>query len=223
MQTFSYRGQSRFSLPGNIIVLHPDEIHDGAAGTDDGLRYRMMYIPPELIRDACDRPSVTLPFVSTPVLSDNRLASALAEALADLDHAPDGLALSDLLARIADGLGRHAGNRQTVSRKAERAVARARAYLRENCAGQVSSEDLETLTNLNRYSLARQFRLVTGTSPHRYLTMRRLERARSTMRDGMPIAEAAYDAGFADQSHFTRHFRNCYGMTPGHWLTLLRA
>ncbi|WP_113338738.1 AraC family transcriptional regulator [Rhizobium cremeum] len=223
VQTFSYRGQSRFSLPGNIIVLHPDEIHDGAAGTDDGLRYRMMYIPPELIRDACDRPSVTLPFVSTPVLSDNRLASALAEALADLDHAPDGLALSDLLARIADGLGRHAGNRQTVSRKAERAVARACAYLRENCAGQVSSEDLETLTNLNRYSLARQFRLVTGTSPHRYLTMRRLERARGTMRDGMPIAEAAYDAGFADQSHFTRHFRNCYGMTPGHWLTLLRA
>lgn len=43
------------------------------------------------------------------------------------------------------------------------------------------------------------------------------------MSGGMPIAEAAYDAGFADQSHFTRHFKNCYGMTPGHWLTLLRA
>ncbi|MCE3590073.1 AraC family ligand binding domain-containing protein, partial [Escherichia coli] len=44
VQTFRYRGEKRQSLPGNIMVLHPDEVHDGGAGTDDGLRYRMIYL-----------------------------------------------------------------------------------------------------------------------------------------------------------------------------------
>nr|WP_325265866.1 AraC family ligand binding domain-containing protein [uncultured Rhizobium sp.] len=45
LQTFRYRGVKRFSNAGNVIVLHPDELHDGAAGTDDGLIYRMIYLP----------------------------------------------------------------------------------------------------------------------------------------------------------------------------------
>jgi hypothetical protein len=32
VQTFSYRGEARFSPPGNVIVLHPDEMHDGGRG-----------------------------------------------------------------------------------------------------------------------------------------------------------------------------------------------
>jgi hypothetical protein len=49
VQTFRYRGTERFSSPGNVIVLHPDELHDGAAGTEDGLIYRIIYLPPDLI------------------------------------------------------------------------------------------------------------------------------------------------------------------------------
>ena len=52
MQAFRYRGMVRYSQPGNIIVLHPDELHDGGAGTDEGLRYRMMYLPPEMLTGA---------------------------------------------------------------------------------------------------------------------------------------------------------------------------
>src|SRR5262245_60351044 len=36
VQSFWYRGERRFSLPGNVIVLHPDELHDGGAGTEAG-------------------------------------------------------------------------------------------------------------------------------------------------------------------------------------------
>jgi len=35
VQSFSYRGSQRNSLPGNTLVLHPDEAHDGQAGTDE--------------------------------------------------------------------------------------------------------------------------------------------------------------------------------------------
>lgn len=220
VQTFAYRGASRFSMPGNVIVLHPDELHDGGAGTEAGLRYRMMYIPPECLREARESGPTALPFVANPVLSDAGLAQALAEALTDLDNPIGDLAHADLLSRIADGLCRHAQETIRLSPRAERAVQQACLYLRENAATAVLSEDLEAVTDLNRYSLARQFRLVTGTSPHRYHIMRRLEQAKRLMLEDVSIAEAAIEVGFADQSHLTRHFKSCYGMPPGRWLTL---
>src|SRR5689334_9727544 len=65
VQIFRYRGLRRICLPGQLHVLHPDETHDGAAGTDDGFGYRILYIAPELVRDALD--GAALPFVAEPV------------------------------------------------------------------------------------------------------------------------------------------------------------
>src|SRR5258708_29233072 len=52
VQTFHYRGSRRICLPGQLHVLHPDEAHDGAAGTDGGLGDPLLYRPPPLLRDA---------------------------------------------------------------------------------------------------------------------------------------------------------------------------
>src|SRR4029077_9093395 len=95
---------------------------------------------------------------------------------------------------------------QSVSAKAEGAVRLARAYLDE-VRGLPSSETLEGLTGLSRFELARQFRKCLGTSPHRYATMRRLERAKRLVAAGAALADAAAASGFADQSHMTRQFK----------------
>ena len=34
VQEFDYRGAVHRSLPGQVVVLHPDELHDGRPGTD---------------------------------------------------------------------------------------------------------------------------------------------------------------------------------------------
>jgi AraC-like DNA-binding protein len=50
--------------------------------------------------------------------------------------------------------------------------------------------------------------------------MRRLALARAAIATGEPLARAAADAGFADQSHMTRQFVRAYGLTPGRWARL---
>jgi AraC-like DNA-binding protein len=78
-------------------------------------------------------------------------------------------------------------------------------------------------TGLDRYTLARSFRNRFGTSPHRYLVGRRLERVRAEIARDASLADAAYAVGFADQSHMTRHFKARFGLTPGHYAVLLRS
>jgi AraC-like DNA-binding protein len=99
-------------------------------------------------------------------------------------------------------------------------VAAARDFL-DGCIGEpVTLSGLEAVTGLSRYALARHFRACLGTSPYRYLVLRRLDRVRALIRSGTPLAEAALSTGFADQSHMTRHFKKAYGLSPGRWARL---
>jgi AraC-like DNA-binding protein len=77
------------------------------------------------------------------------------------------------------------------------------------------------VTGLSRFELARQFRLRFGTSPYRYLLMRRLDFARIQLSTPLPLAEVALEAGFSDQAHFTRMFKAGFGLTPAVYRTLI--
>ena len=221
VQTFRYRGMVRYSQPGNIIVLHPDEVHDGGAATEEGLRYRMMYLPPDMLMEALGERCRGLPFVASPILSDRAFASCLAEAMGDLDGEIEALRQPDLLAAIADSLVKHAQGAEVAGGRTDQtAIRRACDYLQAHCERQVTSLDLEGISGLDRFSLARQFRAALGTSPHRYLIMRRLEKARRMLAGGRSLVETALETGFADQAHFTRHFKKAYGLTPGRWAGL---
>jgi AraC-like DNA-binding protein len=65
----------------------------------------------------------------------------------------------------------------------------------------------------------RAFSAVFGLPPHRYLTGRRIDRARRLLLTGQPIASVAAAVGFHDQAHFTRHFAALVGTTPGRYVT----
>jgi len=224
VQTFSYRGVPAVSLPGHAMVLHPGESHDGYAGTAEGFRYRMLYLDPSRIRDALRSRMGHLPFVATPISAHAQLIGVLCEALGDLARPLEELETNDVSVALADCL--LTLDRSPVRRRAAsdiKAVERARRYLDVHCTENVEADILEQETGLDRFTLTRQFRSQLGTSPHRYLVMRRLDKARKAIRAGDSLANAAVLAGFADQSHFTRHFRKTFGLSPGRWRTLSLA
>jgi len=216
IQTFRYRGQQRHCLPGEAHILHPDEVHDGAAGDANGFGYRIVYVDPALVQQALGgRP---LPFVRDPVVRDARLMTALRACLTDIAAPLDELGSVEVAASLADMLARLAGAAQAPQMRLNLpALARAHEAIAVDPTHPISSAELETLTGLDRWTLARQFRAAFGTSPAHFRTMRQLDMARRLMRAGRPLAEAALEAGFADQSHMTRMFKRAYGLTPGQW------
>ena len=222
VQTFDYRGRVESSRPGQVVVLHPDEPHDGRAGAEGGFGYCIVYVEPARIaaavRAITGRPT-PLPFVREPVSHNPSLARAVAAAFR---LPPEPLALDALVLRLAEGLleGDPAGHSAGPPRRLDHAaLARARALL-DSRRAIVRSAELEAVTGLSRYEVARQFRALYGTSPYRYSLMRRLDSARNRLRSGMPLVEVALITGFADQAHFTRIFRSTYGVTPGRYARL---
>ena len=222
VQVFRYRGSERVCLPGQLHILHPDEAHDGRPGTEDGFGYRILYIPPELVRGALG--GRDLPFVADPVQEPKPTARSVVALLADLDDPISELGCAEIAVAAADCLlslgDRHERRRGAVD---IRAIELVREYLAAHAREQTSASTLERIAGNDRFTITRDFRWAFGTSPDRYRTLRRLALAQAAIERGQSLAEVAADAGFADQSHMTRQFKRTYGFTPTRWRALTAA
>ena len=145
----------------------------------------------------------------------------VASLLHDIDEPISDLARAEIAATLADTLRSLGGRADRGPATIDlRAVGLARDYLAAHASEQTPASTLEAVTGVDRFTLARQFRRAFGTSPDRYRTMRRLGLARAAIERGLPLAQAAASAGFADQSHMTRQFKRAYGLTPARWTVL---
>ncbi|HBQ9307061.1 TPA: AraC family transcriptional regulator [Klebsiella pneumoniae] len=221
VQSFHYRGGLQHSLPGGTMVLHPDEIHDGEAGTEAGFHYRMVYIEPALFQKILGgRP---LPFIPDGLSADPRLRCAAQPLLKAVTDTFEPLEEEDALYDLAQTLAVVGGQRSRRQAFDYQAAERAREYIHACFMQDMTLDTLSQVSGRDRWSLSRDFRTLYGTSPWRYVMMRRLDFCRQRMRAGERLVDIAADAGFADQSHMTRQFISRFGLSPGRWLRAIRG
>lgn len=90
-------------------------------------------------------------------------------------------------------------------------------HIEANLARRILVDELAAIASLSVFQLSRAFRREHETTPYRLVLDMRVRNALALLAGGASIADAALHAGFADQSHFTRHMKRLTGMTPKHY------
>jgi len=90
-----------------------------------------------------------------------------------------------------------------------------REHIDNNIDQRITVESLAKLANLSVCYFVRAFKQSVGVTPHDYLVWRRVERVKELLaHTDMSLSEIALAAGFADQSHCARRFRQYVGISP---------
>jgi AraC-like DNA-binding protein len=217
VQDFFHRGARRRSTPDRIILIEPQEAHDGEAGGTDGFAYHMLYLPRAWLRSGSGATRDDDMGFRTTLTRDERLAAGIRAAWAALAAPAPQLARDAALDTVLRLLCPHLGRAARPMARGRCAIVarRARDRLHEATEESIGADDLARAAGAaDRFQLARAFRAAYGSPPHAYLVQLRLVRARRLLAGGEPPVSVAAACGFADQSHLGRWFRRAYGLTP---------
>ena len=203
---------------GDVIMVNPGEMHDGVPLDGNARGWRMIYLDPALVAREVKDEIVNQVEVLLPVARDPLLASHFARLFACLTTSClDTLATEESLLRSLIYMLRQHGTMRPSSDGPSPSVAKAIQRLDSALDESVSLAELAALSGVSRFQLLRGFAREIGVTPHAYLVQRRVRLARRLLADGQTPAQAAVQAGFADQSHMTRAFVRQFGVTPGRY------
>lgn len=89
-------------------------------------------------------------------------------------------------------------------------------YIEANLDRQIRLSELAAIACLSVYHFCRMFKAVTGEPPTRYLSLKRLQRAKELLaKTDLDLVEIALASQFSSQAAFTKAFRRVVGVTPG--------
>jgi AraC-like DNA-binding protein len=218
IQRFWCAGAHHDSMPGNVIVIRPGEVHDGRSGSHGGYAYRMIYVRPDVLDSLLEgAPGPLDSRASGPLVADRVAFDLLNAGWKALAASPNSLASDELLVRSLGTLAKWIAYPTHWPGDHDAALVRVCDYLHDSVERSVTMRELASLASMSRFQLSRRFQRRYGVPVHGYLRHLRLQEAKRRLARGQEIATVAADLGFVDQSHFHHRFRGSFGMTPGQW------
>lgn len=215
-----YGGNSRLVGEGDLIVMPPGVVHENWVRAAEGIGFFGAYVDIALLRNGLAQiheGEPRLPEFRDLSIEDvgvqQKFRALCAEARDDNQLKQETMLL-EFLSSVASQCAVYAKPAARTGHEPA-AVQRAREYIDEHFHRTISLADLSRLTGLSAFHLHRVFSRQTGMPPHAYQTQLRINRAKQLLRQLRSLSEVALMTGFADQSHFTRHFRRLVGVTPG--------
>ncbi len=152
---------------------------------------------------------------TTPALSDNivvvnakegyykNIASALKEGISKSEEVVHSLSCALLEALITDKL---------LNACYDEGVSYILNYINNNCGEKLTNEILADKISYSKNHFIQLFKKHTGLSPHLYIKLFRLEKAKQHLQNGNSVADTATLCGYSSQSVLSREIKNHYGI-----------
>ena len=223
--------RSRHSLHrtgGLVLLQRPGSSFSGSFVGQPTVSGACLELSASLVRDLEDQIGVPGAFDFRDLLPPDAQSGPLlgaARRVVEQSRRPEtALARDSGLLALAVAVARAGGTtRDPDPRREHGPVRRVRRVLSERPQDVHRLADLAALAGLNPRYLIAAFRDEVGVTPHQYQLAVRVRASKDQLAGGRPVGDVAADLGFADQSHFTRVFRQHVRTTPGRFQRLSRA
>jgi AraC-like DNA-binding protein len=219
----SCRGAKHQIGPGGIFIVNPEEPHEGVIGDPSdphGYTYRALYPTPEFITNIVGEGYLRHLHFRDAVVNEPSLSNKLRCAHRAIEHNDSLIVCEGLLFYAIMSLHQHNGlTGAPVARipKARFAVRRVCDFIEAHPNGKTSLAEYAVLADMSPFHLAHVFAREIGMPLHVYVETIRTRRAKSLLKGDLPISQIALQLGYADQSHFTRRFKQFQNVTPGQY------
>lgn len=210
-----HEGRQAEVYPASLVLIGPGVFH--ACNPRDKARwqYKMLFVQPAWAAGLSSKGLEAAGLrQGVRCLPARAFKPLVAEVAGSLMGEATPLAKESSVLALFGALAAAAGEPWAAGGGEQARVRLIRDYLQANFAGGVTLADLEAVSGLSKYYVIRLFRRQYGVPPHVYQTMLRINFARKELRRRRDLAAVAQDAGFYDQSHFTKTFRSQVGVTP---------
>lgn len=198
------------AAPAAVTVLPPHVPHDGRSAVGGRpFRKRVLYLDADWLPDRAAQAAV-----ASPTLADPRALATVTAIHTALRSPADAMEAECGVLALQEVVQAELGAPAAATRDVPLAR-RLRELLDDRFTESFTIAEAAGLLGVHPSHLVRAFTNAFGIPPHRYVTGRRVDRARRLLLAGHGPADAAAEAGFHDQAHLTRHFRRVLGTTPG--------
>lgn len=211
------KGQTYALKAGDLIIFNPRDNHYCAPIGEEPLDYRALNIPPKRLQEAARELTGRdfLPHFSVNVLPASDITYSLDDAYLAIVQQESQLAKEEAFFFLLEQLLTDWAAPYEPQTEAPPAfVSDLCRYMEAHFAESLTLDDLAAIAYCSRSYLIRVFTQQVGVSPYRYLQTIRLNQAKKWLEQGLSPSEAAGQAGFSDQSHFTHFFKDFIGLTP---------
>jgi len=218
----AYRRRNLSLNSGDTFLFDPGELFRAPPNEGRPGEFRVVEILPEAFEALClaEGHRVPIHFAHVIPRATPELDAALDALQLALVHDAEPLEQQSRLAALAHAAvtrvlepGASSFNSSVPLGPCERL----REILHSSEGTRVNLCDFARGAGVSQFQLLRSFKRRYGSPPHAYGLQVRVERGRQMLRCGSTVAQAAAATDFTDQSHFTRHFRRIWGVTPGQY------
>ena len=204
--------------PGDIVVANSETVH--YTGSDSEMVYTAMIIN----SDFCLYADIDFTSVNfhSKITSERleRLFSDVVAAYGERGRICKRARVQAALLRLLIELREYHVSPDESRKKLSNSylqVKTAIGYIRENYSEKLSLDILAENAHVDKYSLSRNFKAITGQTVVEYINNHRCDRAKELIRSGLPINEAAIQCGFNNMSFFTKTFKKYSGINPSEY------
>ena len=95
-----------------------------------------------------------------------------------------------------------------------RRVVHAKIFIDEHFGDNIDLDNIADEAYFSKFHFIRLFKTIYNKTPHQYLTMIRIEKAKMLLKTNVLVSEVCYAVGFESISSFTGLFKRTVGITP---------